>query len=155
VLRRAGSSPASRTIFISQTSLSSPRLSPMTDQSQDYVAGSCNIGPSEIHRRYQVAITGGVLYTILAIALIASNQGSTTRLIAFAPAMLASVGFIQARARFCFAYGLMGVFNFDTAGDVKKVKDPAALKADRAAALKIVLKSVLSASLMTALVVLL
>jgi hypothetical protein len=127
----------------------------MTDQSQDYVAGSCNIGPSEIHRRYQVAITGGVLYTILAIALIASNQGSTTRLIAFAPAMLASVGFIQARARFCFAYGLMGVFNFDTAGDVKKVKDPAALKADRAAALKIVLKSVLSASLMTALVVLL
>ena len=155
MLRRAGSSPASRTIFISQTSLSSPRLSPMTDQSQDYVAGSCNIGPSEIHRRYQVAITGGVLYTILAIALIASNQGSTTRLIAFAPAMLASVGFIQARARFCFAYGLMGVFNFDTAGDVKKVKDPAALKADRAAALKIVLKSVLSASLMTALVVLL
>lgn len=127
----------------------------MTDQSTDYVAGSCNIGPSEIHRRYQVAITGGVLYTILAIALIASNQSTTTRLIAFAPAMLASVGFIQARARFCFAYGLMGVFNFDKAGDVKKVKDAAALKADRAAALKIVLKSVISASLMTALVVLL
>lgn len=127
----------------------------MTDQSSAYVAGSCNIGPSEIHRRYQVAITGGVLFTILAIALIATNQGTTTRLIAFAPAMLASVGFIQARARFCFAYGLMGVFNFDTAGDVKKIKDPAALKADRTAALKIVFKSVLSASLMTALVVLL
>lgn len=131
----------------------------MTEQisghSSDYVAGSCNIGPSEIHRRYQVAITGGVLYTILAIALIASNQSTTTRLIAFAPAMLASVGFIQARARFCFAYGLMGVFNFDKAGDVKKVKDAAALKADRAAALKIVMKSVISASLMTALVVLL
>jgi hypothetical protein len=127
----------------------------MTDQSANYVAGSCNIGPSEIHRRYQVAITGGVLYTILAIALIATNQGMTTRLVAFAPAMLASVGFIQARARFCFAYGLMGVFNFDTAGDVKKIKDPAALKADRTAALKIVLKSLISASLMTALVVLL
>lgn len=127
----------------------------MTDQSSAYVAGSCNIGPSEIHRRYQVAITGGVLYTILAIALIATNQGTTTRLVAFAPAMLASVGFIQARARFCFAYGLMGVFNFDTAGDVKKVKDPAALKADRAAALKIISKSLLLASLMTALVVLL
>ena len=127
----------------------------MTDQSSAYVAGSCNIGPSEIHRRYQVAITGGVLYTILALALIATNQGTTTRLIAFAPAMLASVGFIQARARFCFAYGLMGVFNFDTAGEVKKIKDPAALKADRTAALKIVFKSVLSASLMTALVVIL
>ena len=127
----------------------------MTDQTPEYVAGSCNIGPSEIHRRYQVAITGGVLYTILAIALIASNQGTTTRLIAFAPAMLASVGYIQARNRFCFAYGLMGVFNFDQAGDVKKVKDPVALKADRTAALKIILKSLFSASILTALVILL
>ena len=121
----------------------------------DYVAGSCNIGPSEIHRRYQVAIIGGVLYTILAIALIATDQESSMRLIAFAPAMLASVGYIQARNRFCFAYGLMGVFNFDTAGDVKKIKDPAALKADRAQALKIVLKSLVSAALLTALVILL
>ena len=127
----------------------------MTDQSSDYVAGSCNIGPSEIHRRYQVAIIGGVLYTILAIALIATNQGSSSRFIAFAPAMLASVGFIQARNRFCFAYGLMGVFNFDKAGDVKKIKDPAALKADRAQALKIVLKSLASAALLTTLVILL
>jgi hypothetical protein len=121
----------------------------------DYVAGSCNIGPSEIHRRYQVSITGGALYAVLSIFLIASNQATSTRLIAFAPAMLASVGFIQARNRFCFAYGLMGVFNFDTAGDVKKVKDPAALKADRTNALKIILKSLLLASLMTALVVIL
>jgi hypothetical protein len=121
----------------------------------DYVAGSCNIGPSEIHRRYQVAITGGVLYSILAIFLIASDQSTSTRLIAFAPAMLASVGFIQARNRFCFAYGLMGVFNFDTAGDVKKIKDPAALKADRTNALKIIGKSFLLASIMTALVVIL
>lgn len=121
----------------------------------DYVAGSCNIGPSEIHRRYQVAITGGVLYSLLAIFLIASDQSTSTRLIAFAPAMLASVGFIQARNRFCFAYGLMGVFNFDTAGDVKKIKNPAALKADRTNALKIIGKSFLLASVMTALVVIL
>ena len=127
----------------------------MTDQSANYVAGSCNIGPSEIHRRYQVAIIGGVLYTILAIALIATDQESSMRLIAFAPAMLASVGYIQARNRFCFAYGLMGVFNFDTAGDVKKIKDPSALKADRAQALKIVLKSLVSAALLTTLVILL
>jgi hypothetical protein len=121
----------------------------------DYVAGSCNIGPSEIHRRYQVAITGGVLYLLLSIFLITSDQTTSTRLIAFAPAMLASVGFIQARNRFCFAYGLMGVFNFDTAGDVKKIKDPAALKADRVNALKIILKSALLASVLTALVVVL
>ena len=49
----------------------------------------------------------------------------------------------------------MGVFNFDIAGDVKKIKDPAALKADRANALKIIIKSLLLASVMTALVVIL
>jgi hypothetical protein len=128
----------------------------MTDSvNSDYVAGSCNIGPSEIHRRYQVAITGGVLFLLLSALLIATDQSATTKLVAFAPAMLASVGYIQARNRFCFAYGLMGVFNFDLAGDVKKIKDQAALKADRANALRIILKSALLASALTALVVLL
>lgn len=128
----------------------------MTDSANtEYVAGSCNIGPSEIHRRYQVAITGGVLFLLLSALLIATDQSATTKLVAFAPAMLASVGYIQARNRFCFAYGLMGVFNFDLAGDVKKIKDQAALKADRANALRIILKSALLASALTALVVLL
>ena len=121
----------------------------------DYIAGSCNIGPSEIHRRYQTAIAGGVLFVIAFALLIATDQSKTLRLVAFAPAMLAAVGYVQAKNRFCFAYGLMGVFNFDKAGDVKKVKDPAALKADRAHALKIIVKSFLLASLMTALVVIL
>jgi hypothetical protein len=120
----------------------------------DYVAGSCNIGPSEIHRRYQSAILGGVIYLALAIYLITTDTSFTSRLIAFAPAMLASVGYIQAKNRFCFAYGLMGVFNFDKAGDVKKIKDPAALKADRANAAKILGKSLLLAVVLTAVVVL-
>lgn len=128
----------------------------MTDSANtEYVAGSCNIGPAEIHRRYQVAITGGVLFLLLSVLLIATDQSATTKLFAFAPAMLASVGYIQARNRFCFAYGLMGVFNFDLAGDIKKIKDQAALKADRANALRIIFKSALLASALTALVVLL
>lgn len=120
----------------------------------DYVAGSCNIGPSEIHRRYQSAILGGVIYLALAIYLVTSDASTSSRLIAIAPAMLASVGYVQAKSRFCFAYGLMGVFNFDKAGDVKKIKDPAALKADRANAAKILGKSLLLAVVLTAVVVL-
>ena len=120
----------------------------------DYIAGSCNIGPSEIHRRYQTAIAGGVLYVISFALLIATNQSTTIRLIAFAPAMLAAVGYIQAKSRFCFAYGLMGVFNFDKAGAVKKVKDSVALKADRANAVKVLVKSFLLAAAMTAIVIL-
>jgi hypothetical protein len=121
----------------------------------DYIAGSCNIGPSEIHRRYQTAIAGGVLYVISFVLFLATDQASTVRLAAFAPAMLAAVGYIQAKNRFCFAYGLMGVFNFDKAGDVKKVKDPVALKADRVNAAKILVKSFLLAAAMTAIVLVL
>ena len=120
----------------------------------EYQAGTCNIGPSEIHRRYQSAILGGVIYLALAIYLITTDTSFTSRLIAFAPAMLASVCYVQAKSRFCFAYGLMGVFNFDKAGDVKKIKDPAALKADRANAAKILGKSLLLAVVLTAVVVL-
>jgi hypothetical protein len=118
----------------------------------DYIAGSCNIGPSEIHRRYQTAIVGGVLYVICLVLFLVTDQSSTVRLAAFAPAMLAAVGYIQAKNRFCFAYGLMGVFNFDKAGDVKKVKDPVALKPDRVNAVKILVKSFLLAAAMTAIV---
>jgi hypothetical protein len=117
----------------------------------DYVAGSCNIGPSEIHRRYQVAITGGVIYLAFLLFIIFNGGSNIVRLASFLPAMLASVGFIQARRRFCFAYGLAGVLNFGKAGDVSKVSDPAALAADRAYAIKIILMSVASASVMTAL----
>jgi hypothetical protein len=121
----------------------------------EYQAGTCNIGPSEIHRRYQSAILGGVIYLALSIYLIASDSSTSSRFVAFLPAMLASVGYIQTKNRFCFAYGLMGVFNFDQAGDVKKIQDPAALKADRKNAAMILIKSVVLAAVMTSLAVLL
>ena len=117
----------------------------------DYVAGSCNIGSAEIHRRYQVAILGSIGYISMAIYFILSDASTTLRLIAFLPAMAASVGFNQARRKFCFAYGLMGVFNFNSGNKVSKVKDPVALAADRAYAIKILLISFVPALLLTAL----
>jgi hypothetical protein len=116
----------------------------------DYVAGSCNIGSAEIHRRYQVAILGSVVYLALTIYIVASDAPTLLRFLAFAPAMVASVGFNQARRKFCLAYGLMGVFNFNAGNNVSKVLDPVALAADRAYALKILAISFLPALLMTA-----
>lgn len=117
----------------------------------DYIAGSCNIGSAEIHRRYQVAILGSIGYLALAIYSILSDAPTALRLIAFFPAMAATVGFNQARRKFCFAYGLMGVFNFNSGNSVSKVKDPVALAADRAYAFKILLISFLPALLLTGL----
>ena len=128
----------------------------MTDSAKtDYVAGSCNIGPAEIHRRYQVSIISGALYVVMALFLVISNESTLVRLTAFLPAMAASVGFMQARRKFCLAYGFAGLFSFERLGDVTKVVDKAALKADRAYALRILITSFIPALALTALVVIL
>jgi hypothetical protein len=128
----------------------------MTDSANtEYVAGSCNIGPAEIHRRYQAAIVSGIAYLVLTVTLFLSDASTSTRLIAFLPAMGASVGFVQARRRFCLAYGFAGLFSFEKAGATSKVKDPAALKADRAYALRILITSFIPAMALTLLVVIL
>jgi hypothetical protein len=124
----------------------------MTTNSADspYIAGACNIGPSEIHRRYQVAILGGIAFLALATYFIISDTSTALRLVAFLPAMGASVGFVQARRKFCLAYGFAGLFNFDKSGDVKKVVDSAALAADRAYAFKVLAISFIPAIALTA-----
>jgi uncharacterized membrane protein len=124
----------------------------MTTNSADstYIAGACNIGPSEIHRRYQVAIIGGIAFLALATYFIITDVSTSLRLVSFLPAMGASVGFVQARRKFCLAYGFAGLFNFDRTGDVKKVVDPAALAADRAYAFKVLAISFIPAVVATA-----
>jgi hypothetical protein len=115
----------------------------------NYVSGSCNIGSQEIHRRYQVAILGAVLYLVMAAAFIFGDIPSSLKITIFIPAMMASVGFIQARKKFCLAYGLMGVFSFEKAGATTSIKDPVALAADRAYAINVLLQSLIPATAMT------
>ena len=87
----------------------------------------------------------------MASYFILSDASSSLRAFAFLPAMAASVGFNQARRKFCLAYGLMGVFNFNSGNKLSKIKDPVALAADRAYAIKILLISLLPALLLTGL----
>lgn len=121
----------------------------------EYVPGSCNIGSAEIHRRYQVAIIGTILYLILAISYIAADISTAMRLTVFFPAMMASVGYNQARRKFCLAYGLMGVFSLDKLGNTTAIKDPNALAADRKYAFTILAMSLIPALLLTGFVLIL
>lgn len=119
----------------------------------EYIAGSCNIGPSEINRRRQVALISLSAFCLLSIVMIGFVDSRTLRLLVFLPAMGASVGYVQARRKFCLAYGFTGLFNFERAGDVKKVVDATALAADRAYAIKVLVTALIPALIMTALVV--
>lgn len=106
-----------------------------------YRAGVCNIGPDEIAHRRLSGHVGAVTTLGLAGVLIAARAPAPIRLLTALPAAVSSAGYIQARTRFCAAYGQLGVFNFGRAGEPHQVIDPTAAAADRRRARQIGLAS--------------
>ena len=117
--------------------------------SSTYISGTCNLGANEIRQRKLVGFVGLFFSLSSLIGLIFTGAGRESRLGIFLPLMVASVGFVQVRSKFCLAYGLAGTFNFGKLGDISRVSDPVNRSADRVAALKILLKSFLLASIAT------
>ncbi len=120
-----------------------------------YIPGTCNIGKGEIRRRQLVAIVG-LFFSISTLLTFNTVDAPTAiRLGIFFPLMVASVGFVQSRSKFCLAYGLAGTFNVGKMGDIKRVTSKEDRAADRATALKILGKSFLLAFIATAVVLVL
>ena len=120
-----------------------------------YIPGTCNIGKGEIRRRQLVALVG-LFFSISTLLTFNTVDAPTAiRLGIFFPLMVASVGFVQSRSKFCLAYGLAGTFNVGKMGDIKRVTNMEDRAADRATALKILGKSFLLASIATAVVLVL
>ena len=117
--------------------------------SSEYIAGSCNIGKGEIRRRQSVALVGLFLVFFSASTILGTEQSRFVRLSIFLPAMIFAVGFIQARKKFCLAYGLAGTFNFGKLGSITKVQSEADKKADRKTAINIFVQSALLAAAIT------
>jgi hypothetical protein len=122
--------------------------------SQDtYVAGTCNIGAGEIKRRQFVALIGLVLSIVSLISLISADAPRSARFGIFIPLMIASIGWVQSRRKFCLAYGFMGTFNFGKLGQISKVSDSAARAADRKTAISILAQAAAYAVVITLIVV--
>jgi hypothetical protein len=117
--------------------------------SSEYVAGSCNIGKGEVRRRQTVALIGLFLIFFSASTILGTEQSRSVRLSIFLPAMIFAVGFIQARKKFCLAYGLAGTFNFGKLGSITKVQSEQDKKADRKTAINIFVQSALLAAAIT------
>jgi hypothetical protein len=120
-----------------------------------YIAGTCNIGQNEIRRRQFVALVGLFLSVSTLIGMISVSAPTGARVGIFLPLMIAAVGFVQSRNKFCLAYGFAGTFNFGKLGDLSRVSDPQDKAADRATALKILGKSFLLAFVATLVVLVL
>jgi hypothetical protein len=120
-----------------------------------YIPGTCNIGKGEVRRRQLVALLG-LFFSISTLLTFNTVDAPTAiRLGIFFPLMVASVGFVQSRSKFCLAYGLAGTFNVGKLGDIKRVASKEDRAADRKTALVILGKSFLLAALATAVVLVL
>jgi hypothetical protein len=100
----------------------------MVDQ---YVPGTCNIGPAEIALRRRVGHTGLIATAVLAAVLLAVDAAPAWRLLLALPAALAAAGYLQAWLRFCANFGWRGVYNFDTLGHEQRVAAAEARAQDR------------------------
>jgi len=118
----------------------------------DYIPGTCNIGKGEIRQRQIVALVGFALSIAAFIALIATDAPRSARLTIFIPLLVASIGWVQSRKKFCLAYGFMGTFNFGKLGRLSKVADSASRAADRKTALSILFQTTAYAAIATAVV---
>lgn len=118
----------------------------MTDQ---YIAGTCNIGKNEIRQRQVVALIGLFLSLSSLVGFITTGASASVRLGIFLPLSVFSIGWVQSRKKFCLAYGFLGTFNFGKLGRVSRVSDKASLAADRKTALSILLQSLGLAAILT------
>jgi hypothetical protein len=110
----------------------------------EYIPGVCNIGRAEVTLRKQLAWGGLVGCLILGAGLVALRMAPAWRLVLFGPAMLAALGYLQARWHFCAKFGLGGVFNFgQSVGQTDTVEQAEFRKKDRQTAFKIIGLSVL------------
>jgi hypothetical protein len=123
--------------------------------SAEYIPGTCNIGAGEIRQRQVVAGIGFLLFIASSITLFTMDAPRESRLALFLPLMMTSIGWVQSRKKFCLAYGFMGTFNFGKLGQLSRVSDKNALRADRSTAVKILLQGLVYAALVTAVMYLL
>jgi hypothetical protein len=110
--------------------------------SSAYQPGVCNIGGAEVERRKKVALVGALAFIALSAYLLISSASTSSAFLAMAPALLAAVGFVQSRKKFCFAFGLLGTFNFAELGKMSKVLSKEEIAADRRQALLILAQSI-------------
>ena len=108
-----------------------------------YEPGVCNIGRDEIRRRRLSGHVGALAAVGLLAALLATGAPRVVRLLVALPAAVGASGYLQARERFCAAYGRLGVFNFGLAGAPSAVIDESARDADRRTARRIAARGVL------------
>ncbi|HEY4898237.1 MAG TPA: hypothetical protein VIH79_00780 [Candidatus Nanopelagicaceae bacterium] len=121
----------------------------------EYVPGKCNIGTREIRRRQLIGGIGVFLTISTVFGFYHQHSSRMARFGVFLPALIMSIGYLEARKKFCLAFGFSGLFNFRNLGQAQNVVSEEDRETDHRAAVKQILQALGLAVLVTALVFLL
>lgn len=122
----------------------------MGENIQTLKSAQCNIGKSEIRRRYRIGFIGILLSLIVIVAIELTNAQQSWRLIIFIPLFYALSGFIQAWKKFCYVYGIKGLISLAGIKQFQKQQDLQQLRKDRMTSLQIVFVITFGSALLTA-----
>lgn len=107
----------------------------------DYIPGQCNLGSKEIEMRKRKAF-GGMIITLLSIIAIQIFHPSPNyRLLIFIPLFYSILCYYQAQQKFCVAFGIIGIYNFESLGKSKRVTQNEFKNQDRRNSWLIILKT--------------
>jgi len=104
-------------------------MKPATDS---YIPGVCNINKKEIAYRRKAGYVGVGVALVLFGILLGLKLSKWTRLILFLPLYIGAIGFLQAKNKFCVAYGAEGKQNAnEDSTEATAVSDHAARARDK------------------------
>ena len=83
----------------------------MAKESSAYIPGVCNINKDEIAYRQKAGYLGLGLAIVILLALFIFKAPQWSRIIVFLPLLVGVLGFLQAKNKFCVAYGAAGKQN--------------------------------------------
>lgn len=120
----------------------------MTNEST-YIPGTCNIGKAEVQMRKNIMWLSGIVSAVFVAAGLWLHWPFSIKALLFIPLATLILTAQQVYRRFCVAFGLKGLFNFEAVGKVHTAQNAEYLKKDRARAWQIILLSIFSAGLLT------
>ena len=122
----------------------------MSEPTYEYIPGTCNLGMVETKRRTRNGYIGLAATVVVTIILEYLDVRRGYRIFVLPPLFYAISGFLQARFRFCYLYGLLGVFSIKGKKQLEKSPDNESLKKDKQTAWKIIIMTLLGSGLLTA-----
>lgn len=76
-----------------------------------YTPGVCNINKAEVNNRRRAGYLGTAVTAVLGFVLIIIQSPPITGVVMFVPVYIATIGFLQAKHKFCVGYAVAGVYS--------------------------------------------